>query len=83
MLIYLIDGNNLYHAINSVCDAKEPRLALVDYLKSTRLTGSRTNEVVIVFDVMTTLYLRLKMNIELSIVNQERQTMSLKKKSKN
>lgn len=50
MLIYLIDGNNLYYTIPKVCDSPVPRRALIDYIRISRLAGSSRNHVVIVFD---------------------------------
>lgn len=50
MLTYLIDGNNLYYSVPEICDSKNPRRALVDFIRLNRLAGSPRNEVIIVFD---------------------------------
>ncbi|MFH1874414.1 MAG: biotin--[acetyl-CoA-carboxylase] ligase [Pseudomonadota bacterium] len=50
MLIYLIDGNNLYHAIPEIADLAEPRIALISYIRKLRLCGSVKNRVILVFD---------------------------------
>ena len=50
MLIYLIDGFNLFHKIRAIEDSKTPRRDLVHYIRAHRLTGSAQNKVVIVFD---------------------------------
>lgn len=50
MLIFLIDGFNLFHKIGSMRNSPRPRNDLVAYIRSMRLTGSVNNKVVIVFD---------------------------------
>lgn len=50
MLIYLIDGNNLYYSIPKICDSPKPRRALIDFIRANRITGSPRNGVIIVFD---------------------------------
>ncbi|MDD4955065.1 MAG: NYN domain-containing protein [Candidatus Omnitrophica bacterium] len=50
MLLYIIDGFNLVHKIPSVKSSDIPQLELIYYIKNNKLTGSRNNKVVIVFD---------------------------------
>jgi len=50
MLLYIIDGFNLVHKIPSVKNSDIPQLELVRYIKNHRLTGSRNNKVVVIFD---------------------------------
>lgn len=50
MLIYLIDAFNLIHKIEPILDSATPHSNLVRYIMANRLTGSRANKVVVVFD---------------------------------
>lgn len=50
MLIFLIDGFNLFHKIGSIRNSLKPRRDLIAYIRSMRLAGSVNNKVVIVFD---------------------------------
>lgn len=50
MRIYLIDAFNLVHAIPTIRDSATPRADLVRFFSTHRLTGSRTNRAVLVFD---------------------------------
>jgi predicted RNA-binding protein with PIN domain len=50
MLLYIIDGFNLVHKIPSVKKSNIPQLELIHYIKNHKLTGSRNNKVVVVFD---------------------------------
>ena len=50
MLVYIIDGFNVVHKIPSVKNSPTPRQALIQYIRKNKLTGSRNNKVIIVFD---------------------------------
>lgn len=50
MITYLIDGFNLFHQISEIKHSNSPRQDLIHYIKVNRLTGSRNNKVIIVFD---------------------------------
>jgi hypothetical protein len=50
MLLYIIDAFNLAHKIPSIRDSSTPHRDLVHYIKSNKLTGSRNNQVTLVFD---------------------------------
>ncbi len=50
MLVYIIDGFNLIHKIPALKNSSFPRRELIHYIRIHRLTGSRNNRVVIVFD---------------------------------
>ena len=50
MLVYIIDGYNLAHKIPELKRASEMPEATVNYIRLKRLTGSRNNKVIIVFD---------------------------------
>jgi len=50
MLVYIIDGFNLIHKVPKLKNSSFPQKALVDYIRLNKLTGSRNNQVVIVFD---------------------------------
>ncbi|MFH0799858.1 MAG: NYN domain-containing protein [Pseudomonadota bacterium] len=50
MLTYLIDAFNVIHKIGSMIDSPTVHNDLVAYIRNNRLTGSPTNQVVIVFD---------------------------------
>ncbi len=53
MLLYIIDGFNLIHNIPSLKKSNSPHSSLIHYIKKNKLTGSRNNRVVIVFDGKT------------------------------
>ena len=48
--MYIIDGFNLVHRIKSLKSSVEPHCSLIRYIRMNKLTGSRNNKVVIVFD---------------------------------
>jgi len=50
MLVYIIDGFNLIHRLKELKNSSTPHRDLIHYLKNRRLTGSRNNKVIIVFD---------------------------------
>jgi|TARA_B100000315_G_C14543613_1_gene572141 predicted RNA-binding protein with PIN domain len=50
MLVYIIDGFNLIHKVPALKSALTPQRALIDYIRRRRLTGSKNNRVIIVFD---------------------------------
>jgi len=50
MLQYIIDGFNLAHKISSLKKSSNIHQDLVNYIKNHKLTGSRNNKVLIVFD---------------------------------
>jgi predicted RNA-binding protein with PIN domain len=50
MLVYIIDGFNLIHKIASLKRSVSPHRDLIRYIKEKRLTGSKNNRVIIVFD---------------------------------
>ena len=50
MLVYIIDGFNLIHKVPSLKASSFPQRALIDYISQNHLTGSRNNQVIIVFD---------------------------------
>jgi len=50
MLVYIIDGFNLAHKIPQVKRSAGIHLELIRYIKSKKLTGSRNNKVIVVFD---------------------------------
>lgn len=50
MLLYIIDGYNLTHKVKSLKNSSTPQHDLIRYIEKNRLTGSRNNKVIIVFD---------------------------------
>lgn len=50
MLVYIIDGWNVVHQVPELKKDPMPRQALLRYIKSRGLSGSRTNKVCVVFD---------------------------------
>ena len=50
MLVYIIDGFNLIHKIESLKKSDTPHRDLIHYIRGNKLTGSRNNKVIIVFD---------------------------------
>lgn len=50
MLLYIIDGYNLIHQVAALKKSDTPQRDLVAYIQKNRLTGSRNNKVIIVFD---------------------------------
>jgi len=50
MLLYIIDGFNLVYKIPSLKTYDNPHQGLINYIKKNKLTGSKNNKVVIVFD---------------------------------
>lgn len=51
-LHYIIDGNNVLHHPDFICPerSQDNRLALVDFIRQHKLSGSANNKVTIVFD---------------------------------
>lgn len=50
MLVYIIDGFNVIHKIPELKTSLSPQKDLIAYIKRKRLTGSKNNRVVVVFD---------------------------------
>lgn len=50
MLLYIIDAYNVLHKIPSLCKSDNPQIELIQYIKQNKITGSRNNKVIIVFD---------------------------------
>ena len=50
MLVYIIDGFNLIYQVASLKNSNIPHQALITYIRKNKLTGSRNNRVLIVFD---------------------------------
>ena len=50
MLVYIIDGFNLVHKITSLQKSITPQRDLIQYIRVNKLTGSRNNKVIVVFD---------------------------------
>ncbi|MDD3296725.1 MAG: NYN domain-containing protein [Candidatus Omnitrophica bacterium] len=50
MLVYIIDGFNLVHRVKNLKNSVEPHCSLIRYIRMNKLTGSRNNKVIIVFD---------------------------------
>lgn len=50
MLVYIIDGYNLVHKVPGLADSSSPPEELIHYIRNNKLTGSRNNKVIIVFD---------------------------------
>jgi len=50
MLAYIIDGFNLIYRVPKLKRSITPHSDLINYLKKNKLTGSRNNKVIIVFD---------------------------------
>ncbi|MBU2045056.1 MAG: NYN domain-containing protein [Candidatus Omnitrophica bacterium] len=50
MLVYIIDGYNLIHQVPALKKSDTPQRDLVAYIQKNRLTGSRNNKLIIVFD---------------------------------
>ena len=50
MLTYIIDAFNLIYKVEELSQSASPHSRLLQFLKSNRLTGSRNNRVVVVFD---------------------------------
>ena len=50
MLQYIIDGWNLIHKIPSIKNSSTPKKDFVFYIKKHKITGSKNNKVLIVFD---------------------------------
>lgn len=50
MLVYIIDGFNLIHKISNIRGSFRPHLELIHYIRNNKLTGSKNNRVLIVFD---------------------------------
>lgn len=58
MLLYIIDGFNVIYKIPDLRDSADPRSELIAYIRKNRLTGSRNNRVIIVFDGKADMNLR-------------------------
>src|SRR4030042_66676 len=50
MLVYIIDAFNLIHKLDSLKKSLSPHRELIHFIRNNRLTGSRHNRVIIVFD---------------------------------
>lgn len=50
MLVYIIDGFNVVHKIPHVKQSATPREDLIKHIKKNKLTGSKNNKVIVVFD---------------------------------
>ena len=50
MLVYIIDGFNVVHKISNLKKSTTPHVDLINYIRNNKLTGSRNNKVIIVFD---------------------------------
>jgi len=50
MLAYIIDGFNLIHKIPVLKNSNNPHWGLIQFIKVNKLTGSRNNKVIVVFD---------------------------------
>ncbi|UCC95737.1 MAG: NYN domain-containing protein [Candidatus Omnitrophota bacterium] len=50
MLVYIIDGCNLIHKVPSLKKSASAHAHLIGYIKKNKLTGSKNNKVIIVFD---------------------------------
>lgn len=50
MLVYIIDGFNLIHSVSILRSSNAPHYDLIHYIKKNKLTGSKNNKVIIVFD---------------------------------
>lgn len=48
--MYIIDGFNLIHRVKVLKESKAPHCDLIHYIRKNKLTGSRNNKVIIVFD---------------------------------
>ena len=53
MLAYIIDGFNLIHRLKQLKTSNTPHRDLIRYIRTNKLTGSRNNKVVVVFDGKT------------------------------
>lgn len=71
-LQYVIDGYNIIHhpIFTGLCNKKikDPRSALLDLIKTKRLTGSPKNKAVIVFDGYNNLSCRMEDADEISVI---------------
>ncbi|MBP7089008.1 MAG: NYN domain-containing protein, partial [Candidatus Omnitrophica bacterium] len=47
---YIIDGFNLVHKIPSLKTCDDPYTGLINYIKKNKLSGSKNNKVMIIFD---------------------------------
>jgi len=50
MRYFIIDGFNVVHKIPALAHSQEPHIALINYIKHKKLSGSNRNKVMIVFD---------------------------------
>ncbi|MBD3263694.1 MAG: hypothetical protein GF375_01155 [Candidatus Omnitrophica bacterium] len=50
MLLYIIDGFNVIHKVPEVKKSTSPQKNLISYIAHHKLTGSKNNKVVLVFD---------------------------------
>ena len=50
MLVYIIDGFNLVHRVKSLKNSTTPHRDLIRYIRTNKLTGSKNNKVIVVFD---------------------------------
>ncbi|MCP4652503.1 MAG: hypothetical protein GY858_03850 [Candidatus Omnitrophica bacterium] len=50
MISYIIDAFNLIYRVPKLKNSDSPHIDLINYIRNNRLTGSKTNKVIIVFD---------------------------------
>ena len=50
MLVYIIDGFNVVHKLSDLRKSTSPQKDLIHYIKVKKLTGSKNNRVIVVFD---------------------------------
>lgn len=50
MVVYIIDAFNLFHKIPTLKNSPNPHQDLIFYIKKYRLTGSKNNRVIVIFD---------------------------------
>ena len=50
MLRYIIDAFNLVHRVKSLKNSDTPHRDLIRYIRTNKLTGSKNNKVIVVFD---------------------------------
>ena len=50
MLRYIIDAFNLVHRVKSLKSSDTPHRDLIRYIRTNKLTGSKNNKVIVVFD---------------------------------
>lgn len=76
MLLYIIDGFNVIHKIPELKNSPSPQKGLITYIACNKLTGSKNNKVVLVFDGFYTYSLPREKNFEI-IFSKEKNADSL------